>query len=76
MANIIGHVLLEVLGIREDVRGLHRASLLRAEDAGYCEASGEPIDVAVEANPVSFWELLNPIATLVDRYVAVAAKDD
>lgn len=58
------------------IGGFHSTTLLWAEGALEHEASLQAIDMTVVADPVFFWDLLYPVATLVDRDVAQAAKNN
>jgi len=59
-----------------NVRGLHRSSFFRAQQAGQHEASFETKQSAVIADPVFLRKLLYAIATLVDGDVAVSTKNN
>lgn len=57
-----------------NVRRLHGSSLFGAQQATYHETSFKTKQCAIVADPVFLGELLNPIAALMNRYIAVSAK--
>lgn len=57
-----------------NVRRLHGSSLFGAQQATYHETSFKTKQCAIIADPVFLGELLNPIAALMNRYIAVSAK--
>ena len=66
----------EVLICAEYARGLHRSSLLRAQDALDHDATAHVESPAIVANPIVVRNLIDAVAPLMNRDVASSTKDN
>lgn len=74
---ILGTVIVQsvVLSWCEYIGGFHSAAFFRAQQASDHKASLEAENLAVIADPITFRQLLDAVAGLMDWDVAVAAED-
>ena len=71
-------VVVELIVLRspEDARGLHSTAPFGAEDTLDHDSSVHLEELAVVANPILLWKLIDAVALLMDRNIADVTEND